>query len=750
MRVMNLHNVTKLLLVLTTLTTVSLAAISPAEALSFRSIDGSGNNIANPTWGEADTKMLRLKTPAYEDGLSVPRGGLSSTLPSARAVSNAVCSQSGSVPNAVNASDWIWQWGQFISHDMDLTQVVDPAEPFNILVPQGDPFFDPFNTGTQEIEYNRSDFRDDGNNVRQQINQISSYIDGSNVYGSDLTRAADLRAAPSGGSGLLRTSTGTTAEILLPLNDNLLPNANDAGFSPEDELFIAGDVRANEQIGLTAIHTLFVREHNRLATELGQRLDAGDQDIVDLFNGFTIFPSLSGNELRDAFLYEAARVVVGAKIQKITYEEYLPLLLGIDLVSTFQGYDDTVNASVSNEFATAAFRVDATLISPDLQLIDNTGAQSSVAFQDAFYDPDFAKQNGIDSLLLGLASQEAQEIDTFIVDDVRNFLFDLPPGAGGSDLASRILQGGRDHGLPSYNDTRREWGLNAVSSFLDLAGGDVALADRFDAAYDDVEDIDLWIAGLAESHVSGGTVGETFSEILADQFTRLRDGDRFFYLNNDRLDDLRVLDPNFDDTTLSEVIRQNSSITTIQDNAFVVPSTDPCDGAQPTDGCRVDGVPNQLCQADDSGQTVVGTSGADVVFGGLGDDRLRGLGGDDLLCGFAGNDILVGGSGVDRLFGHAGEDKLQGQADGDFLFGGPDSDILAGGGADDELNGEGGDDLLQGNAGNDTLNGGEDNDELRGGGGDDTLDGEAGTNDLNGGPGQDTCSNGTLANCELP
>ena len=180
------------------------------------------------------------------------------------------------------------------------------------------------------------------------------------------------------------------------------------------------------------------------------------------------------------------------------------------------------------------------------------------------------------------------------------------------------------------------------------------------------------------------------------------------------------------------------------------PSTDPCATATPTDGCRVDGVPNQPCQADDTGQTVVGTSGPDIIFGGSGADRLRGLGGDDLLCGFEGNDILVGGSGGDTIVGHAGEDKLQGQAGGDFLFGGPDNDTLAGGGADDELNGEGGDDLLQGNAGNDTLNGGDDNDELRGGGGDDILDGEAGTDDLNGGPGQDMCGNGTEANCELP
>ena len=559
---MKIENTSNILVAITTFASISLIP-NLAFAGNFRSINGSGNNIANPTWGEANTQLLRLANPAYEDGLSVPRGGFNPILPSARAISNAVSAQSGLVPNSAHASDWIWQWGQFLDHDLDLTPGTDPAESFNVLVPQGDPFFDPFNTGTQEIGLNRSVYINDSNGVRQQLNQITSFIDGSSVYGSDATRAADLRL---GGMGLLRTSAANNSEVLLPLNVNLLDNANDTGIFSDEELFIAGDVRANEQVGLMAAHTLFVREHNRLATEIKQRLDANDSTLVAKRDA-AITEVGNGIDDEDDFIYESTRKVVGAKIQKITYEEYLPILLGQNTLTPFSGYDDTVNAGISNEFSTAAFRVGHTQLSPDLLLVDDDGNQSSVSLRDSFFNPDFVKDNGIDSLLLGLASQKAQEVDTLVIDDVRNFLFG-PPGAGGFDLVSLNIQRGRDHGLTSYNQTRQALGLGAISTFLELTGGDADLAAKFASIYDSIDDVDLWIGGLAESHINGGLVGQTFSSIISDQFLRLRDGDRFFYLND--LEHINILDPNFGKTSLSGIIRGNSSITNIQNNAFIV------------------------------------------------------------------------------------------------------------------------------------------------------------------------------------
>jgi peroxidase len=521
-----------------------LGQTGSATAVSLRSIDGTGNNIANPNWGATNTQLLRLASPDYGDGISTP-GGV--TRPSARAISNAVVAQSSSILNPLNASDWLWQWGQFIDHDLDLTDPNEPLEPFSILVPTGDPFFDPFFTGTQTIGLNRS-LHDpttgtDPSNPRQQVNQLSAYIDASMVYGSDAVRASALRS--NDGTGKLKTSAGN----LLPFNTAGLPNGGGTG----SNLFLAGDVRVNEQIGLITVHTLFVREHNRLADEI-----AADPNLAQ--------KAANAGLSEEDYIYETARKIVGAQVQAITYNEFLPLLIGDGALSNYSGYDSTVNAGITNEFSTAAFRVGHTLLSPNLQRINNDGTSpGSVALRDSFFNLQPVLDEGIDSLLLGLASQKAQNVDPFVIDDVRNFLFG-PPGAGGFDLASLNIQRGRDHGLASYNQTRIALGLGAATGFADITSN-VSIQNALASVYSSVDEIDLWVGGLAEDRANNGLLGQLFQSIIGDQFTRLRDGDRFFYQNDL---ELLALAPDIGNTRLSDIIRRNSTISTIQDNAFVV------------------------------------------------------------------------------------------------------------------------------------------------------------------------------------
>ncbi|MCH7519544.1 MAG: peroxiredoxin [Candidatus Dadabacteria bacterium] len=504
-----------------------------------RSIDGSGNNLQDPLMGATFIELLRLVFSDYADGISeIPEAGL----PSARVVSNIVSSQDELIPNTLNASDYTWQWGQFVDHDIGLTDGVNPPEPADIPVPAGDPFFDPLDTGTQVIAFNRSVFDTSTgtgiDNPRQQINKITAWIDASNVYGSDVERAIALRT--NDGTGRLDTSAGD----LLPFNTEGLPN--DGG--PDPSLFLAGDVRSNEQVGLTSMHTLFVREHNRYVEELAAER-----------------PGLSGDRL-----YERGRRFVGALMQAITYNEFLPVLLGEGAIPAYNGYNPNVNASIANIFSAAAYRFGHSMLNPEILRLDqnlNVIPEGNLPLRDAFFTPEtITDEGGIDPILRGLAKQITQRVDPFIIDAVRNFLFG-PPGSGGLDLAALNIQRGRDHGLPKYNDTREQMGLPRVESFQDISS-DPEIQMRLEDAFGNVDDIDIWTGGLSEDLVPGSHLGELFHLIIKIQFESLRDGDRFWYerkLSGAELQEVQV-------TQLSDVIRRNTSIGfELQDNVFLVP-----------------------------------------------------------------------------------------------------------------------------------------------------------------------------------
>ncbi len=497
----------------------------------LRSYDGRDNNLVNPTWGNAESEYIRNTTVGYEDGADAPAGA---DRPSPRAISNACATQEESIPNRKGASDFLWQWGQFLDHDIDMTPSVSPAEPFNIAVPAGDPYFDPNGTGTVTIPLNRSLYRIiDG--IREQVNGITAYIDASQVYGSDAARATALRTLD--GTGRLKTSD----QNLLPFNTDGITNLPTSG----SFFFVAGDVRANEQVGLIAMHTLFVREHNYWA------------DRVRSQN-----PMMAGDEI-----YEAARAIVAAEIQAITYREFLPILLGRNALRPYNGYNPRVNAGISNVFAAAAYRVGHTMLSSTLLRLDHDGneiANGNLTLAGSFFNLAAVVEDGIDPILRGMAHQVCQEIDMLVIDDVRNFLFGQP-GSGGFDLASLNIQRGRDHGLPGYNQVRRDLRLRPAVDFSDISANP-EVQDRLAAIYENVEQIDVWVGGLAEDHLHDALVGETFYVILKDQFERLRDGDRFWYQSYLPADMVRMVEHQ----TLAKIIRRNTDIgNEISDRAFI-------------------------------------------------------------------------------------------------------------------------------------------------------------------------------------
>ena len=501
-----------------------------------RAIDGRGNHLKNVTWGMARTGLLRKGPNSYSDGVSTPP----TSRPNPRTVSNMVFSQERPVFNSLQASDMVWQWGQFVDHDISLSPG-NMQEPFPIAVPQWDRVFDPDGTGKASIPLGRSVFDPatgtGSHNPRRQINVVTAFLDGSQVYGSDWHRAHSLRA--NDGTGKLKTSHQGQ---FLPYNEDKLENE---GGRNREGLYVAGDLRVNEQVGLIAMHTLFVREHNRLADLIAEQ-----------------HPDLSGEEI-----YQAARKMVGAYIQAITFNEFLPLLLGPNAMGPYAGYDPDVDPTIASEFSAAAYRVGHTLLSPDLSIRSRSGETEKINLAEAFFNPSLVRDRGISVFLRGLAAQRAQEVDAKMVDEVRNLLLRGPEGPT-FDLVALNIQRGRDHGLADFNTVRGAYGLAPLTSFADLSS-QLRVQHALRLAYGAIHELDLWPGALAEDPLPGAAVGETLYTIILDQFRRLRDGDRFwfehdpyFVTNPKLLKEIRT-------TTLADIIRRNTPIgEEISDNVF--------------------------------------------------------------------------------------------------------------------------------------------------------------------------------------
>lgn len=513
-------------------------AIDISKYNTMQSYSGHGNNLIVVTQGKAGTALVRKAAPAYADG--------SSTLairgpgnPNPRYISNELCYQASPVANSSNLTDMVWAWGQFVDHELDLTpsQTGGGAETADITTPGDDPVL-----AGATISFARSIYVD-GSDPRQQPNQISAYIDATNVYGSDCVRANLLRL--NDGTGKLKTQMSTNSEVILPDNTDALDMAKLSTQALTDML-VAGDIRANENILLTSIHTLFVRKHNSLCDEL-----------------VVTNPDWSGN---DDKIFHEARMRVIAIMQSITYNEFLPKLIG-NVIPAYTGYKQYADASIMNMFSTAAYRVGHTMLSANLLRKFNSAPDDTVALRDAFFDPDFIRTNGVDSLLYGAFSQVMQEIDIHVVEDVRSFLFGPPGGGMMLDLAALNIQRGRDHGLPDYNTCRAAVGLAKYTHFHQITT-DTTLAAKLESVYGDINYIDPWVGGLCEDHVQGAQVGQFIQQVLKLQFTALRDGDRFWYQNDPRLS----LDEknSINNTKLSDVIRGNTDIDSVPSDVFQI------------------------------------------------------------------------------------------------------------------------------------------------------------------------------------
>eukprot|EP00178_Gracilaria_changii_P006870 TRINITY_DN22259_c0_g1_i1.p1 TRINITY_DN22259_c0_g1~~TRINITY_DN22259_c0_g1_i1.p1 ORF type:complete len:356 (+),score=57.37 TRINITY_DN22259_c0_g1_i1:1806-2873(+) len=300
----------------------------------------------------------------------------------------------------------------------------------------------------------------------------------------------------------------TSSTDMLPFNTEGLPNQPNT--SPT--FFIAGDIRANENPMLIAMHTVWLRAHNH---------------ICDLLEDS--FPNFSAEKQ-----YETARAINIALYQKTIYEEWLPAIFGSKL-STYQGYQPNIDPTINVEFSTAGFRLGHTLVGNDVSRIDDLGnVLPSIPTQAMFFTPSSLKNsNDLEDILRGALGTSAQEVDELVMDSLRNFLFEMVPEEEGFDLVALNLQRGRDHNLASFNDLRELFLGQRASSMAEISSRKQK-QEKLERAYASVDDVEAWIGLVTEDKDDGVGLGRTLAAMWRREFTSMRDGDQFFYLN--RLD----------------------------------------------------------------------------------------------------------------------------------------------------------------------------------------------------------------------
>ncbi len=332
-----------------------------------------------------------------------------------------------------------------------------------------------------------------------------------------------------------------------------------------DGMFVLGEKRAGTVPGLTSMHTLFLREHNRVATELASLGVWGDER-----------------------LYQSARRIVGAEVQNVVYREYLATLgvaSSLPEPGQFSSYRRLVDPSVTNEFATAAFRLGHSMVRGKITLESAETSQQlgSYRLRDNFFDTAGSQYRAhFPDIMHTLARRSAPGCDLFFAGDVRERLFlnveerdgvlgTASAAIGTPDLGARDLQRGREHGLPGYNAYRQRCGLAAPCSWAERPDEIPAETwERLRSLYADPDDVDLFAGGLAEDPIEGGIAGPTFSCLIERQFGDLLLGDRFFFTHADgpnpfSAGQLEALGKR----TLADIMCDNLPLEEVQESVFL-------------------------------------------------------------------------------------------------------------------------------------------------------------------------------------
>lgn len=607
----------------------SWAFLDCLKNLNKRSYDGSCNNILLKDLGKRDTYFRHLPEgrekypwvhetrldplPTYSELYKLPWDGPRGN---PRDITNALTMRHDTErTDPLNHSMFSTIFGQFINHDMENNRMVDfehfgvapmtfyllDTEDYSCKLHTGRPFphpprcnpDDPVLYANQKLS--GGDIQPDG--TLAVYNNATSFLDMHFLYGLDDEMNSLLRTKSH---GKLKTTplTGITltdsvknieyttefremppayAELQLPVEANYPALGNHSQF------FVGGDDRINENMGLTAIHIMWLREHNKVCDELIEST-----------------PKYRNHPVKfDEEIFQLARDIVISKYQHIIYEQYIPSVFGQYFKNKIgpHQYNSLVDPSVSNAFASAAFRYGHFTVRPYFALDkcgnsyergsispDQTAKQIYIGFINP--TPDyltpmgrFAECGGMGNIFRGLINEKVAPNDLDAEITMRNFT----QSWGVADIIAFDIQRARANNVPNYQTLRRHYyGDNNlfVNNIYGSAGcplhlqlldnmddplpcylmitSNITVANQLKSVYRKVKLIDPIIGIQAEDKVPGTSFGRTGGHIIVDQFKRLQNGDRFFYkqlIKNKRFkkdQEQKILN-----TTMGEIIRRN-------------------------------------------------------------------------------------------------------------------------------------------------------------------------------------------------
>ncbi|XP_065313288.1 dual oxidase-like isoform X1 [Gordionus sp. m RMFG-2023] len=499
--------------------TIYKTSIQCFDQDTIQRLDGWYNNLQHPNWGSADSKLTRLSPPAYADGVYQIPG---EDRPNPQLVSDIIFKGVDGLKNERNLTALFAFFGQLVAYEIMMTnQYSCPIEIYHIPVRmcQNATYCSDMNMPFSRAEYDKNT-GSSPNSPREQLNKVTSWIEGSFIYS---TKLVWLQALRTWNNGTLDSSNGGN---LPTLNTKGIPSFN--FYAPHlkkeipiSETFILGDPRVNENPPLLAFAILFLKWHNFIAKNIqSQHPNWLDEDI-----------------------FSASRRWVIATLQNIIVYEYIPALIGEEL-STYKGYNSDLYPGISHEFQSTAFRYGHSLIPSGLYLRDEKCKFRKFGHKDKYHAlrlcntwwnaEDVIKRYGMEELLMGMSSQLAERDDHILVSDLREKLFG-PREFSRQDLVVLNIMRGRDNGLADYNTIRDSLGLPRITNWSainpEIYEKEPELLEAFSQIYNqDLNNVDVYPGGLLETTPLEGP-GPLFKKIIKSQFERIRDSDRFWFEN---------------------------------------------------------------------------------------------------------------------------------------------------------------------------------------------------------------------------